>query len=49
MEPEDIFTPGRISWVYFNHKHIVDFLQNKPAAWFKDTAGGFLPVGIRGF
>jgi hypothetical protein len=41
MEPGDIFTPGRLSWVYFNHKHIVDFLQDKPKGWFKETAGGF--------
>jgi len=39
MGPKDIFTPGRISWVYFNHKVVVNFLKDKPKGWFKQTAG----------
>jgi hypothetical protein len=47
MKPDDIFIPGRLSWVYFNHKYIVDFLHDKPKGWFRDTAGGFF--GANGF
>lgn len=39
MEPDAIFTPGRISWVFFNHKAVVEFLETKPKGWFRETAG----------
>jgi hypothetical protein len=42
MRRDDIFTPGRISWVYFNHRFIVEELEHKPKGWFVSTAGGFL-------
>jgi hypothetical protein len=41
MKHDDIFTPGRILWVYFNHKHIVNILEDKPKGWFTTTTGGF--------
>ena len=53
MKRDDIFTPGRISWVYFNHRYIVEALEHKPKGWFTRTAGGFLeaaagPTSVNG-
>jgi hypothetical protein len=39
MEPDDLFIPGRISWVYFSHNQVVELLEDKPKGWFKSTAG----------
>lgn len=39
MKPGDYFTPGRIAWVYFNHKDVVKYLNDKPKNWFRATGG----------
>jgi hypothetical protein len=41
MKQDNNFTPGRISWIFFNHKHIVTALKDKPKGWFSRIAGGF--------
>lgn len=45
MAPGDKFTPGRISWVYFNHKGVVNTLRDKPPGWFGKTAGNLDGIG----
>lgn len=37
MKSGDYFIPGRIAWVFFNHKKVVNFLQDKPKNWFRKT------------
>jgi hypothetical protein len=40
-------TPGRISMVFFFLKKSLAALEDKPAGWARDTAGGLLPSAGR--
>ncbi|KAG0698483.1 hypothetical protein DFH29DRAFT_1002792 [Suillus ampliporus] len=42
MDQEDIFTPGKVTWVYFSPADVVKKLQDKENNWFLQTAGGVI-------
>lgn len=43
MQQGAVYTPGRVAWVYFSHKSMIDELSDKPLGWSKATASGRYP------
>ena len=43
MKPDAPFTPGRVSYVYFSHRDMVEDLKDKPPGWSQATCGGLFP------
>lgn len=42
---DDPFTPGRVAYVYFTHRSMVEQLSDKPAGWYRTTGGGRFDTG----